>query len=38
MVILFLAAFFLEEGQFLQHLFGGQSDRLGASPEVIEAA
>ncbi len=29
--------FFLEE-EFMQDLLGGQSDRLGASPEMIEAA
>ncbi len=29
--------FFLEE-EFMQDLLGGQNDKLGASPEVIEAA
>ncbi len=29
--------FFWEE-EFMQDFLGGQSDRLGASPEVIEAA
>ncbi len=37
-VIMLLGAnFFWEEG-FMQDLFGAQSDRLGASPEAIEAA
>ncbi len=36
-VILVLAAIFLEE-EFMQDLFGAQSDRLGASPEAIAAA
>ncbi len=37
MVILLLAVIFLEE-EFMQDLLGGHSDRLGAPPEVIEAA
>jgi hypothetical protein len=36
-VNLVLAAIFFEE-ELMQDLLGPQSDRLGASPEVIEAA
>ena len=38
MVILVLAAIFFWEEELMQDLLGGQSDRLGATPEVIEAA
>ncbi len=38
MVILVVAVIFFGEEEFMQNLLGAQSDRLGASPEVIEAA
>ncbi len=36
MAVLVLAEFFLEE-EFMRDLLGSQTDRLSASPEVIEA-
>ncbi len=38
MTILLLGAIFFEEETFMPVLHGARSDRLGTSPEVIEAA